>query len=222
MTEDLFLKTIGDNGSKERSAFNAPLFGVDLPNLGVSIPWLRTFCRKHPEVDSKAIPLGRFFEWNLAFFFLGIQKKKFEDQLLFLKEHGQDLLTWAITDSLAPMVEKVSPSVLLSGVKDLLGEKETYVRRLAYVLLRRLSQDSTKKILPLLRKEKERTLIQAQSWLLADCAVFSPEAVLSFLKKRRELCQTTLSKMRDSRRIDREVLHRFRQELSEDPSEAGR
>ena len=215
MTVEGLLSEIGKRKDGKRSAFSVPLFQCNLEILGVRIPEIRGLAKAYSGIEIAGIPLDTVFEYNLVYFLVGLrQKKKLECQVDFVKENGSHLLTWAITDSIVSVFEKKGEQETIQAAGRLIEDDGIYVRRTGYVLLRRLAKVQAKKILPLLKEEKERILRMAQAWLLCDMAVFGPEDVLRFLKGRKELVSLMVSKMRDSYRIPKETTERFRKELS--------
>lgn len=144
----------------------------------------------------------------------------FEDQIKFIEDHFQDLNDWWHVDMLPQLIRKnKAPSFdfVFDKAKEYVNHPLTFARRWGYVIfLAGFQKDPTqaKKILGLFHDDEEYYVQMAEAWLLADLAIFNPQAVLDFIASKPlhyNIIGKGIQKMSDSFRIDDEIKTRAKE-----------
>ncbi len=144
----------------------------------------------------------------------------FEDQIKFIEDHFQDLNDWWHVDMLPQLIRKnKAPSFdfVYNNAKEYVNHSLPFARRWGYVIfLAGFQKDptQTKKILDLFHDDDEYYVQMAEAWLLADLAIFNPQAVLDFIASKPlhyNIIGKGIQKMSDSFRIDDEIKTRAKE-----------
>lgn len=137
--------------------------------------------------------------------------KKYEDQIKFIEDHFENLNDWWHVDVLLQLLVKApSFEYVYQKAKQYVKSPLLFVRRWGYVIFLSGFQKNplyTKQILALFHDDEEYYVQMAEAWLLADLAIYNPQAVLDFIASKPlhyNIIGKGIQKMSDSFRIDDE------------------
>ncbi len=121
---------------------------------------------------------------------------------------------WWHTDQLIGFVADMDFDRALDYAKSYIGDDDPFIRRWGYVLfISRLCKDRAAELLPLMKNDGHYYVQMAQAWLIAELAVYQPEAVLGWMGKNRldySINGKAIQKICDSYRIAAEWKSEFR------------
>lgn len=209
-----YLISISD---KKYADFSKSLSNSDYTVIGVKIPVLRDIIKQNKdnsELDPNDFELGKYLEIDFIYFGLSlIRLKTSKEQLEFLKKNIGKAKSWAITDTISSYVKKLSFEEFFAFFKDCYLSKETYKRRIAYILtLKQYKDNDILKVLPLIQLNEEYMVMTAEAWLLSVIAIAREDEVFNYLKDCQDISlkRKTISKICDSFRFSKESKDRFK------------
>ena len=129
---------------------------------------------------------------------------------------------WWHTDQIISYVADLELDTALRYAKEYVRSDDPYIRRWGYVLfISRLGRGHAAEILPLTKDDDHYSAQMAQGWLIAELAVFEPEAVHAWMGKNRlsySINGKAIQKICDSFRISdawKETFKKLRPALRE-------
>ena len=91
---------------------------------------------------------------------------------------------WWHTDQIIRYVADLELDTALAYAKEYVRSEDPFIRRWGYVLfISRLGRGHAARILPLTKNDEHYSVQMAQGWLIAELAVFEPEAVYAWMQK---------------------------------------
>lgn len=112
---------------------------------------------------------------------------------------------WWHTDQIISYVADLDLNTALNYAKEYVRSDDPYIRRWGYVLfISRLGRGHAAQILPLMKADDHYSVQMAQAWLIAELAVFEPEAVHAWMGQnelRYDINGKAIQKICDSFRI---------------------
>ena len=118
---------------------------------------------------------------------------------------------WHVDILLQLLVKAPSFDYVLAKASEYVKSSLLFVRRWGYVIFlggHQKDATHTAKILLLFHDDEEYYVQMAEAWLLADLAIYNPQAVLAFIKAKKlryEIIGKGIQKMCDSFRIDDDI-----------------
>ena len=147
-------------------------------------------------------------ELHRIYFYVALkQMQSVDDRMAFIHEN---LLfeDWWHTDELIGFVADLDFEKALEYARGYVASADPFIRRWGYVLfISRLGRGRAKELLPLLHDDAHYSVQMAQGWLIAELAVFEPEAVYAWLGEcplKYSITGKAVQKISDSFRIGRE------------------
>ncbi len=109
------------------------------------------------------------------------QLKTAEERMAFI--HGNLLFSdWWHTDQLIGFVAELDFDTALRYAKEYIHDEDPFIRRWGYVLfISRLCKNRAARLLPLMKNDEHYYVQMAQAWLIAELAVYEPEAVCRWM-----------------------------------------
>lgn len=152
-------------------------------------------------------------QFHRIFYYVTLKQiKRVEERMAFIHEN---LLfsDWWHTDQVIGFVADLDFEAALDYARKYICSDDPFIRRWGYVLfISRLGRGHAKSLLPLMKDDDEYYVQMAQGWLIAELAVFEPDAVLAWLGCN-DLCYNingkAIQKICDSFRITAEWKERF-------------
>ena len=217
MTYKELEKYLENNANKKFADFAKTVSNSEYLVFGVKNPVLRQIVKEHAkdeEMRLEDFKTGKYLEIDFIYFGLGLSRcKGIDEQLDFLKQNIKTAKSWAITDTAATFLKKLTFDKYWSFFLSLAKSKYIFDRRMAYVVGLKLAKD--KRILDVtkyIKKDDEYMVMMAEAWLLATVAIYYPNEVYDYLKECDDLTlkRKVISKMVDSFRIDTTTKERFK------------
>ena len=121
---------------------------------------------------------------------------------------------WWHTDQVIKFVADLDFDTALDYARGYIHSEDPFIRRWGYVLfISRLGRGHAKELLPLMQDDDEYYVQMAEAWLIAELAIFEPEAVLAWFPEnglQYHINGKAIQKICDSFRISPEWKERFK------------
>ena len=217
MTYKELEKYLENNANKKFADFAKTVSNSEYLVFGVKNPVLRQIVKEHVKDEKMRLEdfkTGKYLEIDFIYFGIALSRcKNIDEQLDFLKQNIKKAKSWAITDTAATYLKKLTFDKYWSFFLTLIKSPFIYDRRMAFVVGLKLAKD--KNILDVtkyIKKDEEYMVMMAEAWLLATVAIYYPNEVYEYLLKCDDLTlkRKVISKMVDSFRIDATTKERFK------------
>ena len=211
------LNKLFEISDKKFADFSKSLSNSDYISIGVKNPQLKQIIKDHikdNELKPEEFELGKYLEVDYIYFGLSLKRlNNIKEQLDFLKKNIHKAKSWAITDTASTYLKKMSFTDYWNYFKSTNSDKNTYTRRMAYILgLKVYKEKEILKVLDYIKPSEEYMVMMAQAWLLATIAIIYPDEIFDFLSSKADITlkRKTISKMCDSFRIREEIKTKFK------------
>ena len=217
MTYKELEKYLENNANKKFADFAKTVSNSEYLVFGVKNPVLRQIVKEHvkdEEMRLEDFKTGKYLEIDFIYFGIALSRcKNIDEQLDFLKQNIKKAKSWAITDTAATYLKKLTFDKYWSFFLKLVKSPYTFDRRMAFVVGLKLAKDKNiLKVTEYIQKDEEYMVMMAEAWLLATVAIYYPNEVYEYLLKCDDLTlkRKVISKMVDSFRIDATTKERFK------------
>ena len=217
MTYKELEKYLEENGNKKFAEFSKAVSNSEYLVFGVKNPVLRQIVKEHAkdeEMRLEDFKTGKYLEIDFIYFGLGLSRcKGIDKQLDFLKQNIKTAKSWAITDTAATYLKKLTFDKYWPFFLKLVKSSFTYDRRMAFIVGLKLAKDKNiLNVTKYIKKDDEYMVMMGEAWLLATVAIYYPNEVYEYLKDLDDLTlkRKVISKMVDSFRIDEATKERFK------------
>ena len=217
MTYKELEKYLEDNANKKFADFAKTVSNSEYLVFGVKNPVLRQIVKEHvkdEEMRLEDFKTGKYLEIDFIYFGLALSRcKNIDEQLEFLKQNIKKAKSWAITDTAATYLKKLTFDKYWSFFLSLVKSPFIFDRRMAFVVGLKLAKDkSILNTTKYIKKDDEYMVMMAEAWLLATVAIYYPNEVYDYFLECDDLTlkRKTISKMVDSFRIDEATKERFK------------
>ena len=153
-------------------------------------------------------------QFHRIYYYVALKQiKGVEERMAFIHEN---LLfsDWWHTDQVIKFVADLDFDTALNYARGYIRSEDPFIRRWGYVLfISRLGRGHAGALLPLMQDDDEYYVQMAEAWLIAELAIFEPEAVLAWLPGnglRYNINGKAIQKICDSFRISPEWKERFK------------
>lgn len=211
------LNKLFEISDKKFADFSKSLSNSDYISIGVKNPQLKQIIKDHikdNELNPEEFELGKYLEVDYIYFGLSLKRlNNIKEQLDFLKKNIHKAKSWAITDTASTYLKKMSFTDYWNYFKSTNSDKNTYTRRMAYILgLKVYKEKEILKVLDYIKPSEEYMVMMAQAWLLATIAIIYPDEIFDYLSSKADITlkRKTISKMCDSFRIREEIKTKFK------------
>ena len=217
MTYKELEKYLENNANKKFADFAKTVSNSEYLVFGVKNPVLRQIVKEHVKDEKMRLEdfkTGKYLEIDFIYFGIALSRcKNIDEQLDFLKQNIKKAKSWAITDTAATYLKKLTFDKYWSFFLKLVKSPYTFDRRMAFVVGLKLAKDKNiLKVTEYIQKDEEYMVMMAEAWLLATVAIYYPNEVYEYLLKCDDLTlkRKVISKMVDSFRIDATTKERFK------------
>ena len=217
MTYKELEKYLENNANKKFADFAKTVSNSEYLVFGVKNPVLRQIVKEHvkdEEMRLEDFKTGKYLEIDFIYFGLALSRcKNIDEQLEFLKQNIKKAKSWAITDTAATYLKKLTFDKYWSFFLRLVKSPFIYDRRMAFIVGLKLAKDKNiLKVTEYIQKDEEYMVMMGEAWLLATVAIYYPNEVYDYLLKCDDLTlkRKVISKMVDSFRIDEATKERFK------------
>lgn len=154
-------------------------------------------------------------QFHRIYYYVALQQiKDVAERMAFIHEN---LLfsDWWHTDQIISYVADLDFDTALRCAKNYIRSEDPFIRRWGYVLfISKLCRGHAAELLPLMRDDDHYYVQMAQAWLIAELAVFDPEAVYRWFQGddlKYNINGKAIQKICDSFRISAEWKEKFKQ-----------
>lgn len=175
---------------------------------------IKGYVRERADVSDLRNHILERQELHRIYFYVSMaHMKSAEERMAFIHEN---LLfsDWWHTDQLISFVADLEFDTALRYAQGYIRSDDPYVRRWGYVLfISRLCRGRAESLLMLMRDDEHYHVRMAQAWLIAELAVFQPEAVYDWFPGNGlgyDINGKAIQKICDSFRISKEWKERFK------------
>lgn len=217
MTYKELEKYLEDNANKKFADFAKTVSNSEYLVFGVKNPVLRQIVKEHvkdEEMRLEDFKTGKYLEIDFIYFGLALSRcKNIDEQLELLKQNIKKAKSWAITDTAATFLKKLTFDKYWPFFLSLVKSPFTFDRRMAFVVGLKLAKDKNiLNVTKYIKKDEEYMVMMAEAWLLATVAIYYPDEVYDYLKDCEDLTlkRKTISKTVDSFRINDSTKERFK------------
>ena len=154
-------------------------------------------------------------QFHRLYFYVSLeQRKTVEERMAFI--HNNLLFSdWWHTDQLIGYVSDLDFDVALQYAAGYVHSEDPFIRRWGYVLfISKLCKGHASQLLPLTHDDGHYSVQMAQAWLVAELAVFEPEAVYRWFAEndlKYNVNGKAIQKICDSFRISDEWKEKYKQ-----------
>ena len=154
-------------------------------------------------------------QFHRIYFYVSLEQlKTVEERMAFI--HNNLLFSdWWHTDQLIGYVSDLDFDVALQYASEYVRSEAPFIRRWGYVLfISKLCRGHAAQLLPLTHDDEHYTVQMAQAWLVAELAVFEPEAVYRWFAEndlKYNINGKAIQKICDSFRICDEWKEKYKQ-----------
>lgn len=154
-------------------------------------------------------------QFHRIYFYVSLEQlKTVEERMAFI--HNNLLFSdWWHTDQLIGYVSDLDFDVALQYASEYVRSEDPFIRRWGYVLfISKLCRGHAAQLLPLTHDDEHYTVQMAQAWLVAELAVFEPEAVYRWFAEndlKYNINGKAIQKICDSFRICDEWKEKYKQ-----------
>ena len=154
-------------------------------------------------------------QFHRIYFYVSLEQlKTVEERMAFI--HNNLLFSdWWHTDQLIGYVSDLDFDVALQYAAGYVHSEDPFIRRWGYVLfISKLCRGHAAQLLPLTHDDEHYTVQMAQAWLVAELAVFEPEAVYRWFAEndlKYNINGKAIQKICDSFRICDEWKEKYKQ-----------
>jgi len=175
---------------------------------------IRQYVRQKADVSALRPHILRQQQFHRIYFYVALkQLKTAHERMAFIHEN---LLfsDWWHTDQLIGFVADLPLDTALEYAQGYIHADDPFIRRWGYVLfISKLCRGHGARLLPLIHDDDHYTVQMAMGWLIAELAVFEPEAVWTWLSGnglRYNINGKAIQKICDSFRICQPWKERFK------------
>ena len=217
MTYKELEKYLENNANKKFADFAKTVSNSEYLVFGVKNPVLRQIVKEHvkdEEMRLEDFKTGKYLEIDFIYFGLALSRcKNIDEQLEFLKQNIKKAKSWAITDTAATYLKKLTFDKYWSFFLKLVKSPFIYDRRMAFIVGLKLAKDKNiLKVTEYIQKDEEYMVMMGEAWLLATVAIYYPNEMYEYLQGLDDIAlkRKVISKMVDSFRIDEATKERFK------------
>ena len=203
------LKLTKEQVQKDLDALPAHYKTGDLDRL------IRTYVKQKADVSALRPYILDQQQFHRIYYYVTLEQIKNADQRMAFIHENLLFSDWWHTDQLISYVADLDFDTALGYAKEYIRAEEPFIRRWGYVLfISRLCKGRGAQLLPLMQNDEAYYVQMAEAWLIAELAVYEPEAVYEWFRHndlKYNINGKSVQKICDSFRIAEEWKRRFRE-----------
>lgn len=166
------------------SEFSKNILNTSIEVKGIYSKDVKTLIKKYKDVNINDFELDKFYELNFLYFAIGLQQKKtLNEQVEFVFENKEHLLSWGITDSTYQYFKVGVFENTLPTIKLFISQKEEFLIRYGYLLLFKFLKDTTiyDTIFGLFKNSNFFYVKMAEAWILSYLYIYDSKKTYDYL-----------------------------------------
>ena len=153
-------------------------------------------------------------QFHRIYFYVSLEQIKGAQQRMAFIHENLLFSDWWHTDQLISYVADLDFDTALSFAKTYIQSEDSFIRRWGYVLfISKLCRGHAAQLLPLMQDDEEYYVQMAESWLIAELAIFEPKTVRDWMGQnalKYNINGKAIQKICDSYRISQEWKAEFK------------
>lgn len=192
------------------SEFSKNILNTSIEVKGIYSKDVKTLIKKYKDININDFELDKFYELNFLYFAIGLQQKKtLKEQVEFVFENKEHLLSWGITDSTYQYFKVGVFENTLSTIKLFISQKEEFLIRYGYLLLFKFLKDTTiyDTIFGLFKNSDFFYVKMAEAWILSYLYIYDSKKTYDYLFSSDisfDIKNMAIRKIIDSYRVNKE------------------
>lgn len=192
------------------SEFSKNILNTPIEVKGIYSKDVKTLIKKYKDVNINDFELDKFYELNFLYFAIGLQQKKtLNEQVEFVFENNEHLLSWGITDSTYQYFKVGVFENTLPTIKLFISQKEEFLIRYGYLFLFKFLKDTTiyDTIFGLFKNSDFFYVKMAEAWILSYLYIYDSKKTYDYLFSSDisfDIKNMAIRKILDSYRVNKE------------------
>lgn len=192
------------------SEFSKNILNTTIEVKGIYSKDVKTLIKKYKDININDFELDKFYELNFLYFAIGLQQKKtLNEQVEFVFENKDHLLSWGITDSTYQHFKVGVFENTLPTIKLFISQKEEFLIRYGYLLLFKFLKDTTiyDTIFGLFKNSDFFYVKMAEAWILSYLYIYDLKKTYDYLFSSGisfDIKNMAIRKILDSYRVNKE------------------
>ena len=192
------------------SEFSKNILNTPIEVKGIYSKDVKTLIKKYKDININDFELDKFYELNFLYFAIGLQQKKtLKEQVDFVFENKEHLLSWGITDSTYQYFKVSVFEKTLPTIKLFISQKEEFLIRYGYLLLFKFLKDTTiyDTIFGLFKNSDFFYVKMVEAWILSYLYIYDSKKTYDYLFSSDisfDIKNMAIRKILDSYRINKE------------------
>ena len=192
------------------SEFSKNILNTPIEVKGIYSKDVKTLIKKYKDININDFELDKFYELNFLYFAIGLQQKKtLKEQVDFVFENKEHLLSWGITDSTYQYFKVSVFEKTLPTIKLFISQKEEFLIRYGYLLLFKFLKDTTiyDTIFGLFKNSDFFYVKMVEAWILSYLYIYDSKKTYDYLFSSDisfDIKNMAIRKILDSYRVNKE------------------
>lgn len=192
------------------SQFSQNILNTSIEVKGIYSKDIKALINKYKDININDFELDKFYELNFLYFAIGLkQKKTLKDQVDFVFENKEHLLSWGITDSTYQYFKVSVFEKTLPTIKLFISQKEEFLIRYGYVFLFKFLKDTTiyDTIFGLFKNSDFFYVKMVEAWVLSYLYIYDSKKTYDYLFSSDisfDIKNMAIRKILDSYRVNKE------------------
>ena len=166
------------------SEFSKNILNTSIEVKGIYSKDVKTLIKKYKDININDFELDKFYELNFLYFAIGLQQKKtLKEQVDFVFENKEHLLSWGITDSTYQYFKVSVFEKSLPTIKLFISQKEEFLIRYGYLFLFKFLKDTTiyDTIFGLFKNSDFFYVKMVEAWILSYLYIYDSKETHHYL-----------------------------------------
>ena len=192
------------------SEFSKNILNTPIEVKGIYSKDVKTLIKKYKDININDFELDKFYELNFLYFAIGLQQKKtLKEQVDFVFENKEHLLSWGISDSTYQYFKVSVFEKTLPTIKLFISQKEEFLIRYGYLLLFKFLKDTTiyDTIFGLFKNSDFFYVKMVEAWILSYLYIYDSKKTYDYLFSSDisfDIKNMAIRKILDSYRVNKE------------------
>lgn len=192
------------------SQFSKNILNTSIEVKGIYSKDIKALIKKYKDININDFELDKFYELNFLYFAIGLQQKKtLKEQVDFVFENKEHLLSWGITDSTYQYFKVRVFENTLPTIKLFISQKEEFLIRYGYLFLFKFLKDTAiyDTIFSLFKNSDFFYVKMVEAWVLSYLYIYDSKKTYDYLFSSDisfDIKNMAIRKILDSFRVNKE------------------